>query len=128
VTLVPGISFVAPSVFVIATSATADNVSVSVAELLVLVGSVTPDGTATDAVFDNDPVAPALIAAVSVYVAVPLANKLTVSLIEPVPEAEQLDPADAIHVHVAPVSAAGSVSVTVAPVTAEGPAFVATIV
>lgn len=124
----PGISVVAPSVFVIERSATDESVSVSLAELFALVGSVTPDGAAIEAVLVSDPLAPALIAAVSVYVAVPLTNKLTVSLMEPVPEAEQLEPADATHVHVAPERAAGSVSVTVAPVTADGPVFDATIV
>lgn len=51
---------------------------------------------------------------------------VTVSAMFPVPDAAPQDePADAAHVHVAPVSAAGSVSVVVAPVTAEGPLFVA---
>lgn len=43
----------------------------------------------------------------------------------PVPDAVHDDPAAAVHVQVAPVTAAGKVSVTVAPVTADGPLFVA---
>ena len=46
----------------------------------------------------------------------------------PLPDAGQVPPPAPTHVHVAPVSAAGSVSATVAPVTALGPAFDATIV
>jgi hypothetical protein len=46
----------------------------------------------------------------------------------PDPEAGQLDPAEAVQVHVAPVRLAGNVSVTVAPVIGDGPAFEATMV
>ena len=46
----------------------------------------------------------------------------------PLPEAVQLPPPAATHVHVTPVSVAGKVSATVAPVTAEGPALEATMV
>ena len=66
VTLVPGVSVPMPSVLVIDRSALGASVSVSVAELLVDVESVTPLGTATEAVFVNDPVAPAMMPAVSV--------------------------------------------------------------
>jgi hypothetical protein len=52
----------------------------------------------------------------------------TVALMSPAPDAGQLDPADAAHVQVTPVSAAGNTSATVAPVTAVGPAFDAAIV
>ena len=58
----------------------------------------------------------------------PPTAKFTVSLILPLPLAAQLEPLDATHVHVAPLSALGNVSETVAPVTTEGPAFDATIV
>lgn len=120
---------VALSVFVIARSAFAASVSVSVALSFVDVGSVTPDGALTVALFDNVPVADAETVAVNVYVAVPLDNKLAVVLIEPVPDvAPHAEPDEATHVHVAAVSVAGSVSVIVAPVTAEGPPFDATIV
>ena len=60
--------------------------------------------------------------------AVPPDSRLMVSLIEPVPDGAQVEPADAVHVHVALLNDAGSVSVMVAPVTFEGPAFVATMV
>lgn len=62
----PGTSEVAPSVLVIDRSAVDVNVSVSVAELLPGVGSVAPAGTATFAVLERLPVAPALMAAVKV--------------------------------------------------------------
>jgi hypothetical protein len=59
VTLVPGTSVVAPSVLVMARSADPVIVSVSVAELLPGVGSVTPPPAATVAVLDSVPVAAA---------------------------------------------------------------------
>ena len=47
----------------------------------------------------------------------------------PLPEAGQVDPAEAVHTSTwPPTSAAGSVSATVAPVAVDGPAFEATIV
>src|SRR5215468_2631444 len=55
VTLPPGVAVVTPSVFVIDRSACATNVSLSVAELLAGVGSVTPAGGVTVAVFDSVP-------------------------------------------------------------------------
>ena len=115
-------------VFVIARSAIGVKVSVSVALLLPGVGSVVPDGTDTVAVLLSVPVADALTVALTVYVAVPLASRFTVSLMLPLPEAVQLEPADAVHVQVTPVKLAGIVSLTVAPVTSLGPLFVATIV
>jgi hypothetical protein len=65
VTLPPGVADVTPSVFVTARSACALSVSVSVAELLPGVGSVTPAGALTVAVFDRVPVALAAIAALT---------------------------------------------------------------
>ena len=53
---------------------------------------------------------------------------VTVSLIEPEPEAEHVEPDDAEQVQVAPVRAAGNASVTVAATASEGPLLVATIV
>src|SRR5437899_6949134 len=70
----------------------------------------------------------AVTVAVAVNVAVPAANRLTAALILPLPLAGQLDPADAAHVHVTPLTCAGKLSVTVAPTTALGPALLATIV
>ena len=117
-----------PSVLVIDRSAVGTNVSVSVAVLLPGVGSTVPPGRATVAVFDRVPVAAAEIVPVTVKVAVPLGARVTEELIEPEPEPGHDEPADAEHVHVTPVRAAGMVSVTVAAVIVEGPAFEATIV
>ena len=125
----PATAVAAPSVFVIARSAFGASVSVSVAELFAVDGSVTPVGAAMVAVLLNEPVAPEAMLAVSEYVAVPPDNRFAVVLIEPEPEAApQLEPPDATHVHVALLNDAGSVSVMVASVTDDGPAFVATIV
>jgi hypothetical protein len=66
VTCVPGTSVVAPSVFVIDRSACGVRVSVSVAELLPGVGSVTPAPVATVAVLASVPVADADIVAETV--------------------------------------------------------------
>jgi hypothetical protein len=128
VTDVPGTSVATPSVLVITRSAVGTSVSVSVAELLAGVGSVAPPGRAMLAVFASDPVAVDEIVPVTVNVAVPLDNRVTEALIEPEPEAGHVDPDDAAHVHVTPVSEAGIVSVTVAAVMVEGPALEATIV
>jgi hypothetical protein len=125
---VPGTAVAELSVFVNARSAVTLSVSVSVAELLPGVESVTVTGAVIEAVFANVPVAPWAMFAVSVYVAVAPAAKLIVSPMKPVPDAAQVAPAEATHVHVAPLSDAGSVSRIVAPTTADGPAFAATIV
>ena len=59
VTEPPGVAVVTPSVAVIARSAPGARLSVSVAELLPGVGSVTPAGAPTDAVLLSVPVAAA---------------------------------------------------------------------
>src|SRR5689334_13159050 len=59
VTEPPAVAVVTPSVLVIARSAVAPSPSVSVAELLPGVGSVTPPGVATVAVLVSEPVAAA---------------------------------------------------------------------
>ena len=117
-----------PSVLVIDRSAVGMSVSVSVAELLPGVGSVTPAGAATVAVLTRLPVADALIVAVTVNVAEAPTGRSTVALMLPLPLAGQVAPPVAEHVHVVPVRAAGMMSATVAAVTAEGPVLVATIV
>jgi hypothetical protein len=127
VTLPPGVAVVTPSVFVIERSAFPTSVSVSVAELFPGVGSVTPPGTATVAVFTRLPVAAALIVALTVYVTLPPTGRLTVLLMLPLPLAGHVPPPAPAHVHVA-VKDAGNVSATVAPVTLLGPALLATIV
>jgi hypothetical protein len=128
VTLEPGIAVALPSVLVMDTSARRVIVVVSVAVLFAGVGSVDPPGNATVAVFDNVPVAVDATVALTVNVTVPAASTLTAAEMLPEPEAGQLDPAEAVHVHVAPVRLAGNVSVTVAPVMADGPAFDVTMV
>lgn len=71
----PGVADATPSVLVIARSPVGVNVSVSVAELLAAVGSVTETGTATDAVFAKVPVAVVAMVDVNVNVAVPPADE-----------------------------------------------------
>src|ERR1051326_5744238 len=83
VTEPPGVAVVTPSVFVIARSADALNVSVSVAELLPGVGSVTPPGADTVAVLLKLPVAAAEMVQLAVYVTLPPVGRLTVSLMVP---------------------------------------------
>ena len=88
-------------------------------------------GPATVAVFERVPVNVELKVAVIVYVAESPASRLAVVLKEPLPLAVQLDPADAVHVHVAPMRPAGKVSVTTTgavPVRGYGPLLVATTV
>lgn len=101
---------------------------VSVAELLAGVGSVDPPGGATDAVFDTVPVAVDSTVAATLKVTEPPARTLTEAEMLPEPDAGQLEPAEAVHVHVTPERLTGIVSVTVALVMADGPAFEATIV
>jgi len=110
-------------------SACGVNVSLSVAVLFAGVGSVMPDPTETDAVFDNDPVAPGATTPATVNVVVPPTGRLTVALMLPMPDtAGHVAPPVVVHVHVAAVSAAGNVSVMVEPGAADGPALEATIV
>ena len=124
----PGTSEAAPSVLVTDRSARGVSESVSVAVLLAPFGSLLPTGAATVAVFTSEPVAAGATVPVTVNVTVPATRRLTEALMLPLPEAGQVEPAVAVHVHVTPVSVAGSVSVTVAPVITDGPAFDATIV
>jgi len=123
----PGVAVVKPSVLVIARSAVPDSVSLSVAELLPGLGSVTPAGAVTVAVLDSVPVAAAEMAALTVYVTDPPAGRLTVSVMLPEPAAVQVPPPAPTQVQVA-VSEAGNVSATVAPVALLGPALDAVIV
>jgi len=127
-TAVPGTSLVAPSVLVIDRSAVGTNVSVSVAVLLAGVGSVIPARTVAVAVFARVPVAVEAIVAVTVNVAVPTGNRSTVVEMLPDPDAGHAEPADAVHVHVAPDSTPANVSAIVVVRAADGPALDATIV
>ena len=119
---------VSPSVLVIERSARGVSVSVSVEVLLAPVGSLLPTGAVMVAALTNEPVAVDEIVAFTVNVAVPAMPRLTLALMLPLPDAGQLEPAVAAHVHVTPVRVAGTVSATVAPVITEGPALEATIV
>jgi hypothetical protein len=78
-------------------------VSTSVAELFDVVGSTTPAGAVAAAVLLIVPVAAALIAVVIENVAVAPTGRLTVVLIEPLPEAAA-QPAPALGVHVQDVN------------------------
>ena len=123
----PGVALLTPSVFVIDRSADAPSASTSVAELLPGVGSVTPAGGATFAVFASDPVAAAEIEQLAVYEVLPPAGRLIVSLMLPAPDAVHVPPPAPTQVQVQ-VSLAGKVSVTVAAVALLGPALDAVIV
>ena len=104
------------------------SVSVSVALLLLVFGSVTPPGAVTVAVFTRLPVALGEIAAETVKVTDPPDGRLTDWLILPEPDAVQVPPPAPTHVQFADVIAAGNVSVTFEPGALLGPAFEATIV
>lgn len=106
-------------------SACGVRLSVSVAELLAVLVSVMPEGTATLAVLAREPVAVETRVAVRLKVAVPPERILTVLLMLPEPEAVvQEEPLEAVQVQVAPDKAAGKVSLTVAPTTSPGPLLV----
>lgn len=117
--------------FVLVTDKSATGASglVTVPELLAGFESVVPAGGVTVAVLTSEPVALLETVAVSVNVAEPLANNVTVVLMLPVPlAAPQLEPAEAVQVHVALLNVFGKSSVTVALVATLGPAFVTTMV
>jgi hypothetical protein len=123
-----GLAIATPSVLVIDRSTCGVNGSLSVALLLPGIGSVTPGGVPTVAVLVIVPSAAAATVAATVYVTLAPTGRLTVSLIDPLPDAAQLAPPVAEQVHVGDVNDAGMVSTTVAATTAEGPAFEAVIV
>ncbi len=92
-------------------------------------GSVTPPGTVTVTVLFCAPVVPGGTVPVTVKVAVPPTSRVTAAVSpDGPPLVGQLEPADAVHVQVKLLNAAGSGSLTVAPATTLGPRFVATIV
>lgn len=129
VVLWPGMTEATPSVLLIERSAVGFKVSVSVAELLAGVGSVTPPGAVIDAVLTRLPVVVATTVAEIVNVAVAPTGRSTVVLMLPLPLLAAHDPPPAgTQVHVAPLSVAGIVSATVAAITADGPELPATIV
>ena len=112
VTLVPGTALAAPSVLVTPRLTRGSAGTADVAELFVASSSGTAAGPATVAVLESVPVNVDARVAVMVYVAESPTSRLAVVLSEPLPLAVQLDPVEAVHVHVAALSAAGSVSVT----------------
>src|SRR5258706_495970 len=78
----------------------AESVSVSVAELLAGVGSVTPAGAVTVAVLLSVPVARLEMVQVAVYVTLPPLGRFTVLLMLPEPEAVQVPPPAPVQVQV----------------------------
>ena len=128
VTEVPGTSVADPSVFVTDRFAVGVKVSVSVAELLAGVGSVTPAGAATVAVLTSVPVADGEIDAATTNVTEAPTGRPTLALMLPLPAAGHAPPLEPEHVHVTLLKAAGIASATVAADTAEGPALAATMV
>lgn len=102
--------------------------SVSLAELLFELGSTAPSGIPMVAVFVTVPVAEALGVTVRLNVAVPPLFKSTFVLMLPTPLADwQAEPEEAVQVHEALVSTAGNVSITGTPKTSFGPLLRATI-
>ncbi len=124
----PGVYVALPSVLTTPSDTCAASVSVSVAELLPGLGSVTPAGAVIVAVLTSVPVAAADTVPLSVNVALPPTGRLTLALMLPEPAAGQVPPPAPTHVHAAPRIVAGTVSATVAPVTPLGPLLLATIV
>lgn len=104
-------------------------VSVSLAELFTGFGSVAPLSVVTVAVFVIVPVAVLATVALTVKVAVPPGSRLTVVSMFTLPlGAPQLEPAEAVQVHVLITRPPGMMSLTCAPVPALGPALLTTIV
>jgi hypothetical protein len=122
---------VAPSVFVTARSTRGSASTADVAELFVELSSGIAGGPATVAVLESVPVNVDDRSAVTVYVAESPTSRSAVVLNDPLPLAVQLEPAEAVHVQVAPLRLAGSASVTaigVVPLRGYGPLLVATTV
>jgi hypothetical protein len=108
----------------IETSAVGVSVSMSLALLLAEVGSVTPAGAATAAVFVNEPVAVDETATMTLYVTVAPVAMVAVVEIGIEPDADpQVAPAVAAHVHEPDVAPTGSASVTGALTAVDGPAL-----
>jgi hypothetical protein len=115
----PGVSVAAPSVLVTARSACGVSVSVSVNELFVGTGSVTPPVTV--AVFESEPIAAGEMEQLAVYVTLPPVGRLMKSKMFPVPDAVHVPPPAPTHVH-------EHVSASEAPGDGSGPVFKAVIV
>ena len=102
--------------------------SVSVAELFDELVSAIPRGAVTAAVLVSDPVALAAIGTLTEYVADAPTGKLTLSLIDPLPDDAHVPPPAPAQVQFIDVAPVGSKSVTLADVTVDGPTFVTTTV
>src|SRR5438477_475121 len=131
--MAPGVYVSDPSVLVMARSETREAVSVSVALLLLVLGSVVPAGAVTVAVFTRLPVAAGLAVPVTVKTTeLPApAAMLTVALRllpKPLPPLVTEAVPVVLEVHVTPVRLAGRVSATVAPMTLLGPLLVTVMV
>ena len=118
-----------PSVFVMARSAVARTLSVSVEELFAVTGSTAPGGAATAAVLTRVPVPVGVVGfnvPVIVYVALALVGRVAeVAIALPLPLAAPHDAPEpvATQLHETPVIAAGTVSVIDALVAVDGPAL-----
>jgi hypothetical protein len=125
----PGFTDVLLSVLVIDKSPVGLRASVSVAVLFAEFESVNVLGALTVAVFASEPLAVGVTVPVTERVALePAARETGTEIALPVPLAVEHDPAPVtVHVHVTPVSEAGTVSAMVAPATEEGPEFATTI-
>ncbi len=122
----PGVTPVTPLSLVTDRSANALMMSVSVAELLPVLGSSTGFIDIV-AVFES-PVALDFTNPLSVYVTVLPAGRSSVSDMSPVPLDVLPDaPPDAVDDQLAPERLGDKLSVNVAPVTSDGPLFVTTI-
>src|SRR6185295_14025791 len=108
-----------------ARSADGVSVSVSVAELFPVTGSVMPAATDAAPVLMSAPVAEGLIAATTVNVTDVPSGRLTVVLIEPAPVAAvHAAPAVGVHVHDVNAAPEGWVSVTIVAGASDGPLLV----
>jgi hypothetical protein len=96
-------------------------------ELFARIGSMTPAGAATVAVFVRVPIAPGAIVPVRTKVALPPTSRATGSSTPPFPDGGHVEPADAVQVQLTVIRTGGGGSVTIAPVTGSGPAFPTTI-
>jgi hypothetical protein len=129
VTAEPGTTVLRPSVLVIETSAVGESVSMSDAELLAEVGSVTPAGADTATVLVSEPVAVGETATTTVYVTLAPLAMVAVVEIGIAPDADpQVAPAVAAQVHDPDAAPDGRASVMGAFRAVDGPVLPTTTV
>src|SRR5262249_19860229 len=117
----PGTTTSGP-ILLIPTFALGVSLWVSVAEFGV--GSLVPAGTCVVTVLTSMPRASGATVPVSLKVATAFTGRSTVVAIEPMPlSAAHLPPPVALHVHITPLSTAGTGSFTMTPNTSLGPEF-----